>query len=293
MTKTMSEEERIRFATEIESLKITLITVLHFYKINLRLFNGIKTANYSQYFLEIVARFRYNSEGLLNLLDSFEKDYRLKICLNLLLRSICSDCLTALYLYTFYDKNDKENIAIKNELDLISSEYLRYLKQTTEEDYELTKSLKLPMTETIEERRNWVNSLAPELLDKQGKIKGREEIRQTSAINIKEGLKKSGSFLTENEKYQRIKEKGFAQYGFIFLAFKYYSQFQHFSLMSKKIIESKPFHDTLYMAMTIDHMLITTDIIFQIAKSPNQNFKSEIRILREDIAKHFGSSSKP
>lgn len=288
MTPTLTEKEKVKYKKDIEGLKDILSQALPFFKKNLVLFNGQTTENFTHYFLDIMARFRYNSEGLLSLMDSFHKDYRLKTCINLLLRAICSDALTALYLLTFYDNNDVNNVSVKNELDLISSEYLRFVKQTIEEDHQLLESLNIK-SETIDEKRIWFASLAPELINSKGEIKNRDEIRATTKPEIKNGLKHTGAFLTENEKFKRIKEKGFADYAFIFIAFKYYSQFQHFTLMSKKIIESKPFHDTYYMALTIDNMLMTTGIILQITKSPNPEFRSEINNLRDTIIKHFAS----
>jgi len=287
MTSTLTAQEKKKFDKEIEALKDILTSTLGFAKKNLMLFNGVTLINYTCYFLDIFARFRYNCEGLLNLMDSFHKDYRLKSCVNLLLRSICSDIITALYLMTFYDKNETDNISVKNELDLISSEYLRFARQSLEEDHELLERLNIKPLKTIHQKRDWLKNLAPELFDLKGNIKSREQIRATTKPEIKNGLKKSGTFLTENEKFQRIKEKGFGDYGFIFIAFKYYSQFQHFTLMSKKLIEHKPFQDTYWMALTINHMLMTSDIISQITKSPNHKFRNELNFIMNKIVKHF------
>jgi len=287
MTSTLTREEKERFAKEIEGLKEILIQTLNFYKKNLMLFHQRRTENFTNYFLDIIGRFRYNIEGLSAIMDSFHNDYRLKNCVNLLLRSICSDALTALYLLTFYDKNEPDNTSIKNELDLISSEYLHFVKQTMEEEHQYLEALKLKTFQTIDEKRNWFLNLAPELIDTNGKIKNRKQIRATTKPEIRSGLKEIGSFLSENEKFQRIKKYGFDDYGFIFIAYKYYSQFQHFTLMSRKFIEDKPFHDTYYMSLTISHMLMTTDIILQIAKSPNPDFRSELNNIQESIRRHF------
>jgi hypothetical protein len=287
MTPTLTQKERDKFKKDIEGLKEILAGILLFSKDNLVKFNGRRTENYTAYFLNIFTRFRINTEGLLNLMDPFYKDYRLKICTNLLLRSICSDILTALYLLTFYDKDDKDNISLKNELNLISSEYLRYVKRTMEEDHDLLLQLKIPSPQTIEEKRNWINSIAHDILDEKGNIKSRDQIRATTKPDIKKELKNNGTFLTEEEKFQRIKNKGFADYRFVFIAFKYYSQFQHFTLMSKKYYEFPPSIDTYYMALTLDHMLMVSDIILQLSKSPNPNFRTEISKIRDKIVMHF------
>ncbi len=286
MTSLLSEKEKEQFFSEIELIRDVLNNSIELFKDNLRLFNGIKTENYTHYFLDIIVRIRLNCEGLENLLDCFKRDYRLKISISLLLRSIAADMLTILYLMTFYDKSDTTCKAIKNELDIISSEYLYFLKKTIKEDHELLSTLNIK-TPSFEEKEKWFRKIAAELIDENGKIISKSTIRQTTPENQKEGLKNHGIFLTENEKYDRIKKYGFRDYGFIFLAFKYYSQFQHFTLMSKKFIEVKPFQDTYYMSLTLSYMLAVFDITLQICKSPNPNFSKEIENINQKIIKHF------
>ncbi|MGZ3857696.1 MAG: hypothetical protein ACXVKO_15670 [Bacteriovorax sp.] len=287
MTPTLSQEEQERFLKETELLKKSLEGILEFSKSNLLFFNGVQTENFSYYFLEIFVRFRLNCEGLLTLVPSFQEDYRLKVCTNLLLRSICSDVLTAIYLLTFYDKDDAENISLRNELDVISAEYLRSAKKIIEEDDVLLSIHEIETPYSIEEKREWFTNVAASLLTEEGNIKSRGQIRLTTKEEIKEGLKPSGGFITEDEKFQRIKVKGLSQFGFSFTIFKYYSQFQHFSLVSRKLIENKPFYDTFLMAFTIDQMLMTIDLILQTAQSPNLNFGEEIKNLRDNLIKYF------
>lgn len=290
MTETLSKEDKERFLKEASQLKQLLTNILDFYKKNLILFNGKQTKHYSAYLLDIIARFRYNCESLVNLMDPFSADFRLKISINLILRSITSDQLTALYLLTFYDKRDNSLQGLKNELDVISAEYLHYVKKTLKEDHDLLVNLGFEKPENYEKKRNWYKNLAPDLLDENGDILKKKKLRETTPAFLKDGITNQGSFLTENQKFERIKEKGFADYAFIFIAFKYYSQFQHYTLMSKKYIEHKPFHDTFYMALTLDHMLMTTDITFQIVNSPNPQFRAEIREIRERISKQIAKN---
>ena len=287
MTPELTDQEKNRFINEVNALQEALENILQFSKNNLVLFNGIDTENYSYHFLQIFIRFRVNCEGLINLMQAFIEDYRLKVCVNLLLRSICSDVLTTTYLLTFYDTNDPENISLKNELDVISVEYLRSVKKMLEEDHELSETLGIKTNNTIEEKRDWFKNIASELLNEDDNLKSRNQLRSTTRKEIKIGLKTNGSFISEDEKFQRIKEKGYSHFGCSFTNFKYYSQFQHFSPVSQKVIENKPFHDTFYMSQTLDQMLMTIDLILQIAKSPNQNFRTEIDIIRKKLAEKF------
>lgn len=220
-------------------------------------------------------------------MNAFKEDYRLKVCVNLLLRSICSDVLTAIYLLTFYDKDDPENISLKNELDIISTEYLRSVKKIIEEDHELMTLLSIEPTTSIEEKRKWYNSVSENLSNEDGKLKTKNQIRLTTNDEIKEGLKTGGLFISEDEKYQRIKDKGFTQFGFAFTIFKYYSQFQHFTLSSRDLIEHEPFHDTFFMSLTIDQMLMTIDLILQISNTQNPDFRAQIKTIRDKLSENL------
>ena len=287
MTSTLTIEDQEKFKNDVQSLKLALNEVLEFSKNNLVNFHARIVENYASYFLDIFARFRLNIEGLLNLMDSFYEDYRLKVCVNLILRAICSDILTSLYLATFYDKEDPENIALKNELDLLRSEYLKSSKQTIEEEHIFLGLFNTNQKTTLEEKNKLFNKIAAELLDENGKLKTKKQIRETTNPKIKLGLTDSGSFLTEIEKFNRIKDKGLGQFGFVFIGFKYYSQFQHFNQASKSLIENNPLRDTFFMALTLENMLMTIDIILQLAKTPNEKFQTEIIAIREKLAKHF------
>jgi len=287
MTSTLTIEDQEKFRNDISALKSTLIEVLEFSKDNLIMFDATTVENYAWYLLDIFARFRLNIEGLLNLMDSFYEDFRLKVCVNLILRAICSDILTALYLATFYDKEDPELVGLKNELDLLHSEFLKSIKQTIEEEHIFLDFFKTNQETTLEEKKEWFNKVATELLDENGKFKTKKKIRETTNPKIKLGLTDSGSFLTEIEKFNRIKDKGYGQFGFVFIGFKYYSQFQHFSQASKSLIENNPLRDTFFMSLTLDNMLMTVDIILQIARTPKKNSQKEIKTIREKLAKHF------
>jgi hypothetical protein len=287
MTSTLSNEDKERFKNEILGLTSVLKLTLEFQKQCLMSFNGKTLENYSKYFLDILARFRYNTETLVYLQIPFHKDYRLKISVNLILRSLCSDILTSLYLETFYDNDDPDNTALRNELNLISSEYLKFVKQTMVEDHDFLKTLDVPDVTSIDERNEWFKSLSDDLIAEDGNILTRNQIRESTNPELKKELKSSGAFLSENQKWQHIKSRGFEKFGFAFIAFKYYSQYQHFNLMSKKYIEFKPFHDTYYMALTIDQMLKTTEIIIQRCGIDRTEYGSTIDAIYEEIKKHF------
>ncbi len=72
MTSTLSKSEKEKFEREISGLKIILSDALTFQKTNLLNFNGKEIENYARYFLDIIARFRYNTESLIILLQPFQ-----------------------------------------------------------------------------------------------------------------------------------------------------------------------------------------------------------------------------
>ncbi len=203
------------------------------------------------------------------------------------MRSICADILTAIYLETFYNKNDSKQTALKNELEIISSEYLKFVKQTLEEDYELLKLSNIPNIKSLESRIDWFNSLSEDLIDEKGNVKSKKVIRESKSSTFKKELDNTGNFLTENQKFKHLKKNGYANFGFVFIAFKYYSQFQHFNPMSKKLIEAKPFTDTYYMALTIYYMLRTIGIILVRIKIPKNEYSDNLDRILNEINKQF------
>ncbi len=283
MTELLSKEDKVQFLKDVFNLKHILNDIVSFYKKNLILFNGVHTINYTVYLLDIISRFRYNCESLENLMDAFSRDYRLKISVNLLLRSIAADQLTGLYLLTFYDEKDNTLNGLKNELKVISAEYLHFIKKTLRTDHDLLVELGFDKHENFERKKEWFTGLDPELLDSNGEILKNKKLRESTPVHLKSGMKNKGLFLTENQKYKHIKERGFSDYGFIYVAFNYYSQYQHFNLMSRKLIENNPKQDTFYMALMLEHMLRTSDMLLQLLKAPNPDFRNEINEIRQRI----------
>jgi hypothetical protein len=280
MTSKLNKEEQAKFVRDTTLLKEVLIDTLNFSKMNLMLYNNRQVTN--SYLLDIFCRFRFNVEALLNNMDSFQKDYRFKLCINELLRAVSADILTVLYLLTFHDNSDPNNESLKNELNLITTEYLRFLEKTIEIDHNLMENLGVE-SKSLAEKMNWYRNLAPEMMNANGKIKRRNEVRSSTKNEIKEGLKEDGIFLTESEKFDRIKQKGIKGYEMVFIAFKYYSQFHHYNLMSKKLIEFRPAYDTFLMTVIIDCMLEVIAMILQETSSPNLHFANEIGIIRNKL----------
>ncbi|MBN8837703.1 MAG: hypothetical protein J0I09_10615 [Sphingobacteriia bacterium] len=287
MTLTLSKEEQEKFCNQVNAIQNALLEFLKFAKTNLQSYNGLTIESYDQHFLQIFARFRLNTEGLICLLDNFKEDYRLKISLNLLLRSICSDILTALYLLTFYDKSDTEKVALNNELNVISAEFLKSIIPTIEEEHEILEYFGVDQNISLDKKKEFFNLKAKNLFDDFGKIKTKKKIRQTTSQLLKEGLNDNGFFLTESEKYKRIKEKIGKDFGYIFIAFKYYSQFQHFNLYVGNLTNNKPFMDLFFMFNTIDNMLLTTEQIMTIVISPNLNFHHDLADIQKKLIDEF------
>ncbi len=286
MTNLLPPLEKAEFENDIHFLISLLADIVELLKINLTLFNAKEVKNYSKSLLDIVARFRYNTESISNLMDAFSKDYRLKCSINLILRSICSDSLTALYLITFYNEQDREHVALKNELDILSSEYALFVRKSLEANHEFLVRYGLNFDATFEEKLDWFHNEFSGLIDKDGKVLSKKSFRETTPDEVKKTLDNAGKFISEEQKYERIK-KSYGHYGYLFINFKYYSQFQHFNPMSQKMIERSPLNDTKMMIRTLDHMMNISLILFKIAGSANNHLTEDIRKMNTRIEKHL------
>jgi len=216
----------------LRRIKLFLIDYNEILKSILLDLNGINTKKYEHYLWNIISRYRYNIEGVIPIIPLVINDSRIKMSLNLILRSIASDIITSYYLMCFYDNKKAPTIALRNELDILSTEHIIFLKGVKDIELDRKKS-KVFEDELI--------NLQERLFNNDGKIKNKKELRKTSEDVYLEILKEfnSGKFITEQQKIDTIKKiSPNTDLKELYARYKYYSQFQHFNLMSKRIIEN-------------------------------------------------------
>lgn len=164
--------------------------------------NGVNTKKYEHYLWNIISRYRYNIEGVISIIPLVINDSRIKISLNLLLRSIASDIITAYYLMCFYDIKGNPTIALKNELEILSAEYMMFLKGIKEIETEKKKNKVFD---------NKLIKLHDKLFNIDGTVKNKKDIRKTSEGDYLEILKEfnGGIFISEQQKIDTIKKRFF------------------------------------------------------------------------------------
>jgi hypothetical protein len=293
----LNKEENEKFGSQIDGLGKMLKESLVFLKDNLIAFNGIEFHEYQQYFLSIVGRFQLNIESLIPLVALFKEDHRHKFPVALISRCICSDILTALYLKTFIDYADPKQQTLRNEIDIIGTENLRFLEEFQTELYNFAKVVAQSekpdpdFTKLDKDHKGlmeWLKNQNPDYYKYNPKkgglaIKAREDFRVSSNQSMITNLKNGNGFLSEKEKSIRIKEVGMVEFGYVFIAFKYYSQYHHYSIQNHILINQKPFIDTHFLFNTIDHMLVTTVEILRLLNSPNKSFVDQFEKIKSNI----------
>jgi len=234
--------------------------------------NGQKTIRYEHYLWDIIARYRYNIESMIALIPLVIEDSRLKLSFNLITRSLASDVITSFYLISLYDEDLRPTEALKNELDILSAEYMMFLKET--QNIELNTDDK--------EYDDDLKNLSITLFNEEGNLKKKKELRKTTEEYFKSKLNNSGNFISENQKYTYIKKVSKSyDLSKVFLAYKYYSQFQHFNLMSKKLIENETKIELTHLSNIIDSLVNSVDVVLIISNISVEKYRSQLKQLHE------------
>ncbi len=238
--------------------------------------NDLKNKNIEDdyFFSELLVRFQYNIYGILSILPKFRENIEFKLPLSIILRSITTDVLTVFYLNSFISPKDKDLSGLKNEIKIFKKDYVRFIKDFSQEELELVKKNTPQWKKYINILENLINNHYEnysdfyKVVDNKSKLKSNSELRETTPAFFFPDLKSKNepnSFITEKYKYDRLKCVSHEKYcGFAYLAFKYYSQYQHISSATKKLLYlDRNQLDDKFLSLTIENVLISTNLILK------------------------------
>lgn len=238
----------------------------------------------NDFFIQVLERFDINLIAIENLLEVYKSIPKIKLPLSLILRSINSDSLTILYLSTFLDK---EKLGVNNELNIFQRDYIKFMEEFGKEELDFNIKYFQERTESIEKSKFHLYELHkdyPELYKKVNKaysLKSNYELRQSTPEFLFPDIterKRPHGFISEAYKYKRLKLIDSDRYGAqAYLLFKYYSQFQHISPVSSKMLGyNNKILDDKFLLMSIENAIIGTNLILKVVTGDGD--KSEIEI---------------
>lgn len=244
---------------------------------------------------DFLNRTRINNEALIPLLEIY-KDKRSSILpLGLLIRSILSDFLAFCYLATFSLEKDVNEVSIQNELDLLERDFLKAMLEVSELESKINQyDNNIPPAfadnkayEThVEKVKQQFKHLFKEE-NTQLRFKKPNEFRETSfpeCFDSKEEFGTAPSFITEKYKWERMIRRGFSKYVIVFTAFKFFSQFQHYSPMSAELTkEVSEAHAFFHLIMAIDSLIIVTDMQIQIIDGKESKYLNRLREIEKNL----------
>lgn len=252
---------------------------------------------------DFLNRTRINNEGLLPLLENYKTQISAIQPIGLLVRSILSDFLTFCYLATFSDGMDVEEVSIQNELDLLERDFLRSMLEVIEIESKINQYNKnIPLEfEDREEYEAQIRDLKDRfkhlfINDKSDlRLKKPKEFRATSFqtfFHSKEEFATAPPFMTEKYKWERMIKRGFSKYVTVFTAFKFFSQFQHYSPMSMELArkETEPYA-FFHLIMAIDAIIIVTDMQIQIIDGKGSDYLPRLRKIEDSVSDIFSNNS--
>jgi len=255
-----------------------------------------KTAN------EFLIRTQLNVSGLLPLLESYKSKGSMILPIGLIMRSIFSDFITLCYLITFSDNERSSNESIKNELIVLNRDFIKSIFEIKKMEGLLAGYLPNFTAQFFskQEAEDYIRNaklMMPNLFDAKGATRKISSIRSTSNSEF---FKKFGtkidspeSFMTDKYKWDRIEHHpSFKKYILIFLGYKIFSQFQHYSPISMQLLDEKHEAKLFYeLAIGVDAINIITDIHFQLIDNVDNKHLSDLRLLKVEIDNIFGSST--
>ena len=190
--------------------------------------------------IDILKKIDANLNGFNILLNSFSESEskRLKIPLSLCLRGVVSDCLTGIYLFSF----SEDTKSLENELNLISLDYAKYLKDTEElilryGDKRNDSEIKEALDQLIKKFKKDNPSFFKSTDDSEWNPKNNNKMREGSKFDPRKGT-------TDRDKFDWLKEQDKdLDYILLYPLFRYFSQYQHYSFASRNLIDEFPNED--------------------------------------------------
>ncbi len=251
-----------------------------------------KVNNEFYIFIDLLIRFRTNIKSVNLLLPYFKTDIEFKTPISLLLRSVNADVLTVCYLNSFCMSQDENKIGLQNEIKVLYKDYVNFLKVFGKEELELIKKYHPDWIEYIKQLElsvdNHISNYSEYYSDKKGqkKIISNFDLRKTTPDYFffdSEEKRNPSSFVTEKYKFDRLKKRNDDNLaGQAFLAFKYYSQFQHYSTATIELLYLSPqCLDFRLLEISLENVFISTNLILKIVC--NEGYKDEIRRFLNDL----------
>jgi len=243
-----------------------------------------------RYYNSHLMRVRAHLEGVVQLLDSYAVNPIVILPIAHIMRSMLTEFITAFYLLTFYDRNDKHNVSFTNELKLLDRDAYRSVLEwmKVEEDlHKYNEHLPAITPEHIELRSLTFREYFSDILEENGAIKSTFSIRSSSDSKFflhGENLNKPDRIVSEKYKIDRLRRMEYFRMLDGYMLYKYFSQFYHESRLFELIIPDESadnnFNYLLWGFIPVYHMVDTSVILFL----GNQNKYSDLLLsLKEEL----------
>jgi hypothetical protein len=226
--------------------------------------------------IDLLKKINANLNGFSYLLIHFSDASKclIKIPIALCLRGALLDCMLGVYFYTF--KSDEKSLLY--ELEVMNLDYAKFLKDTNEFSlkygYDLTDSqLKNELDKWIIDFKN-KNSKIFKTSDNLWNLKSSKEIRKDSKFD--------NSVNSDKDKFIWIekldKDK---KYVSLYFLFRYFSQYQHYCLANRTMIDENPETDFIKQVASVASICQSIWAFAFCLNQIDDEFKSDFSIIGE------------
>lgn len=233
---------------------------------------------------DMLKRSRVIVESLYYIFPILRKHPNHKMSIFLLLRSQISDIFSYLSFLTFIAEEDPTELAIRNESDLLDSDFLKAILTLHEENKRLleTNGISQIVSSNDDARNAAVKEELLEnykhLLNEKNEVKSTKEIRNTTDSKhfSKDPDKMKKSLSNEKDKFERIMmyapQGTKEQIAPLYSIFKYFSQFQHYSRGSMFFFKHKHLdYDVFNILIAVTSIYVVSELQYRkLLGGPNQ-----------------------
>jgi len=248
---------------------------------------------YESFLRKILIRFYSTITAVRAVLIELKNDPQIYTPVALLLRSINTDYLTILYLETFAQQDTDYQIACLNELKILDRDYVRFLRKFSSIELEFVETNNQSWEKYINNLKLAVKNHHTEYDTFYTKSKGgpllikNESIREKTPDQFFKAPKDKTKSFSEEEKHERLKNYKLAKWATqAFLAFKFYSQYQHVSPLFLNLRnDQQRVVSTMFFNFTMENIIIGSQIILSRIYKPNKKIKSELKAILDECEK--------
>jgi hypothetical protein len=223
-----------------------------------------------------------NITAIRELLPAYSSKSFMIFPIGLIMRSVCSDFVTLLYLLSFTKRGTEINATFETELDMLDRDLIKTYFEMKQIESELPNYVSiLPIQakgkQDIDDQLSQLRTGSlKRYFTANGKLKQSADIRIKAdrSMYVNPDLTKPHSFMSDSYKWKQVSTDDTKKFIFAYYAYKTFSTFQHYSPVSYQLIngQQEAFLFSQFL-VGVNSIFLMLDLIIQIIDHQDSEFK--------------------